>query len=191
MADPVLLLPVIVGLSFALNIWVSGNIVLNLAPGFERPPPGNRLAKATEHMPSKLQRGITGLLYTIALAMVRSSLTSPMHHWSGPSGQLPAICSGPVLGHQWHHGSTHQPLSHVPKVIQDHWSFPYLHLHLIFFLFLLSFIFPLLPYSLTPYNSSPPCLLSLEDLLPHLSLWPGWGELWGSHGFPRNLKNHI
>ena len=117
MADPVLLLPVIVGLSFALNIWVSGNIVLNLAPGFERPPPGNRLAKATEHMPSKLQRGITGLLYTIALAMVRSSLTSPMHPWPGPSGQLPAICSGSLLGHQWHHGSTHQPPSHVPKVI--------------------------------------------------------------------------
>lgn len=59
--DPTLLLPVIVGGSFALNIWISGN----------------RLKTAAGHLPTRAQTVLTGALYTLSLAMVPLAAYQP------------------------------------------------------------------------------------------------------------------
>jgi len=59
--DPTLLVPVLVGTFFAANVWISGN----------------RLAKATEHLPSRGQTIFTTVLYSISALMVPLAAYQP------------------------------------------------------------------------------------------------------------------
>jgi len=59
--DPTLLVPVLVGTFFAANVWISGN----------------RLAKATEHLPSRGQTIFTAVLYSISALMVPLAAYQP------------------------------------------------------------------------------------------------------------------
>lgn len=59
--DPTLLVPVLVGAFFAANVWISGN----------------RLAKATEHLPSRGQTIFTAVLYSISALMVPLAAYQP------------------------------------------------------------------------------------------------------------------
>jgi len=59
--DPTLLVPLLVGTFFAANVWISGN----------------RLAKATEHLPSRGQTIFTAVLYSISALMVPLAAYQP------------------------------------------------------------------------------------------------------------------
>ena len=66
--DPTLLVPLLVGTFFAANVWISGIVLLWSL--MWHPSTGNRLAKATEHLPSRGQTIFTAVLYSISALMV-------------------------------------------------------------------------------------------------------------------------
>ena len=77
-ADPTLLVPILVGTFFAANVWISGFVLRWLTVG--QSSSGNRLAKATEHLPSRGQTIFTAVLYSISALMVKLFYDRSKHH---------------------------------------------------------------------------------------------------------------
>ena len=125
-ADPTFLVPILVGFFFAANVWISGKYHENTSDCLTiLQPPGNRLSKATEHLPSRGQTIFTTLLYSISALMVKP-LAACEHFKNcgcqGSIGRLSALCCGYLLDDQWSHGCSTKSAFDGTKV-EKSWNF--------------------------------------------------------------------